>query len=146
MSSANLNGSLIFTEVDLGEIAVAQEKKRPLQGQSPYIINAALYYDEPGNFSGSAAYNVIGPRIFSVGDVLFPTIYEMPRHSLDITLTKQVTSAASVQLGIQNLLNSGFEFYQDSDRDGKIDMNSDHPIISYKIGQVFNLTFNYELN
>ena len=144
--SANLNGSLIFTEVDLGEIAVAQEKKRPLQGQSPYIINAALYYDEPGNFSGSAAYNVIGPRIFSVGDVLFPTIYEMPRHSLDITLTKQVTSAASVQLGIQNLLNSGFEFYQDSDRDGKIDMNSDHPIISYKIGQVFNLTFNYELN
>src|SRR5690625_6979249 len=98
-------------------------------------MNAVLYYDEPGNFSVSAAYNVICPRIFSVGDVLFPTIYEMPRHSLDITLTKQVTSAASVQLGIQNLLNSGFEFYQDSDRDGKIDMNSDHPLISYKIGQ-----------
>lgn len=144
--SANLNGSLIFTEVDLGETAVAQEKKRPLQGQSPYIVNAALYYDDPGSFSGSAAYNVIGPRIFSVGDVLFPTIYEMPRHSLDVTFTTYVTQAVSIQLGIQNLLNSGFRFYQDSDRSGKIELERDHPIISYKTGQVFNLTFNYEFN
>src|SRR5690625_5433529 len=135
--SANLNGSLIFTEVDLGEIAVAKEKKRALPGQSLYIISAALYYDELGNFSGSAAYNVIGPRIFSVGDVLFPTIYGMPRHSLDITLTKQVTSAASVQLGIQNLLNSGFEFYLDYERARIIDVNSVLSIISYMNEPIF---------
>ncbi|MCC5905400.1 MAG: carboxypeptidase-like regulatory domain-containing protein [Balneolaceae bacterium] len=141
--SANLNGSLIFTEVDLGEIAVAQEKVRPLQGQSPYILNAALYYDHPRNLSGSVVYNVIGPRIFSVGDVLFPTIYEMPRHSMDVSLTKYMTTSASVQLGIQNLLNSSYSFYQDSDRNGKINTGRDHPIISYKSGQVIQLTFSY---
>lgn len=142
--SANINGSLIFTEVDLGELAVAQEKIRPLQGQSPYIINAAIYYDEPRNLSGSLVYNVIGPRIFSVGDVLFPTIYEMPRHSLDLTATKYIGQSFAVQLGFKNLLNSGHKFYQDSDRDGKIDMNRDHSIIQYNTGRVYNLTLSYE--
>ncbi len=146
--SMNLNGSLIFTEVDLGETAVAQDKVRPLQGQSPYIINAALYYDDPGNLSGSIVYNLIGPRIFSVGDVLFPTIYEMPRHSLDLSITKNFNGSFSVQAGIQNLLNSFHKFYQDSDRSGKIDMKSgsNHPIIQYQSGQSFNLTFGYEFN
>jgi TonB-dependent receptor len=144
--SANLNASLIFTEVDLGASAVAQDKKRPLQGQSPYILNAAVYYDHPANLSGSLVYNVIGPRIFSVGDVLFPTIYEMPRQSLDLTMTKTVTNAISLQAGVQNLLNSGYRFYQDSDRSGGIDLGTDHPIISYKSGRMFNVTFSYKFN
>lgn len=140
--SANINGSLIFTEVDLGEQAVAQEQKRPLQGQSPWIINAAIYYHQPASFSGSLVYNIIGPRIFAVGDVLFPTIYEMPRHSIDLTMTKQFT-AMSVQLGVKNLLNSEYRFFQDSDRSGSINTSVDHPIIRYKSGQVIDLTLSY---
>ncbi|MCC5942659.1 MAG: TonB-dependent receptor [Balneolaceae bacterium] len=144
--STNINGSLIFTEVNLGELAVAQDKVRPLQGQSPYIINAAIYYDDPKNLSASMIYNLIGPRIFSVGDVLFPTIYEMPRHSLDLSVTKNFTRAMSVQLGIQNVLNTANSFYQDSDRSGKPDINIDHPIIEYKTGQMVNFTISYEFN
>src|SRR5690625_7622867 len=53
--SANLHGSLIFAEVDVGEIAVAQDQQRRLQGQYHDVINAALYSDDPGDFSGSAA-------------------------------------------------------------------------------------------
>jgi outer membrane cobalamin receptor len=142
--SANLNASLIFTEVDLGESAVAQDKKRPLQGQSPYIVNAAVYYDHPANLSGSIVYNIIGPRIFSVGDVLFPTIYEMPRHSLDLTLTKHLTQAISLQAGIQNMLDSEYRFFQDSDRSGGISTGSDDPIIQYRSGRMYSLTFSYD--
>ena len=141
--SLNLNGSLIFTEVNLGEFAVAQDKVRPLQGQSPYTLNGALYYDDPSNLSGSVVYNVIGPRIFSVGDVLFPTIYEMPRHSLDISLTKNFGNSLSVKAGIQNILNSAYKFYQDSDRSNHIRLDRDHPIIEYQRGQSFNVTFGY---
>lgn len=144
--SVNINGSLIFTEVDLGTTAVAQEQVRPLQGQSPYILNAALYYDHVRNLSGSLVYNLIGPRIFSVGDVLFPTIYEMPRHSVDLTVTKQLARSSTLQLGIKNLLDAPFRFFQDSDRSGDIDMNIDHPVISYKNGQSVNLTFSYDFN
>jgi hypothetical protein len=142
--SVNLNGSIIHTEVDLGESAFAQDKIRPLQGQSPYIINAALYYDHLNNLNGSLVYNIIGPRIFSVGDVLFPTIYEMPRHSIDLTVTKQVTVVSSIQLGVRNLLNSAHRYFQDSDRNGSISTNVDHSIISYKTGQQVNITFSYE--
>ncbi|MEJ0030580.1 MAG: hypothetical protein WDO15_09510 [Bacteroidota bacterium] len=61
---------------------------RPLQGQSPYILNAGVYYnDEESGFSVNAAYNVFGPRIYSVGDINFPTFWEMPspgRRSSDL--------------------------------------------------------------
>lgn len=44
--SINLNASVIYSKVDLGVTAVAQDRTRALQGQSPYIINAGLYYQD----------------------------------------------------------------------------------------------------
>lgn len=142
--SINANGSLIFTEVDLGDIAVAQDKIRSLQGQSPYMVNAALYYDDQKNgFGTNVVYNIIGPRIFSVGDVLFPTIYEMPRNSIDLTVSKKLSSQSILKLGITDLLNAPYRFYEDSDRNNKIDENRDNPIFTYKKGQLINFTFSY---
>jgi outer membrane cobalamin receptor len=143
--SLNANASLIFTTVNLGDAAVAQQKKRPLQGQSPFIINSALYYDDlTKGFNASMTYNIIGTRIYSVGDVLFPTIYELPRHSLDLTASKTVGSRATLKFGIQDVLDSAFRFYQDSDRNEKIDVNTDHPIFVHKKGMHFNVTLSYD--
>ncbi|TVQ15634.1 MAG: TonB-dependent receptor, partial [Balneolaceae bacterium] len=142
--SVNANGSLIFTKVDLGGGAVAQEQVRPLQGQSPYIINSAIYYDDQKNgFATSIVYNIIGPRIFSVGDVLFPSIYEMPRHSIDISMMKKIGSHTTLKAGIQDLLNAPNRFYQDSNRNDKIESGTDHPIVTYRGGQLVNITFTY---
>lgn len=143
--SINANASWIRTEVDLGGLASAQEKVRPLQGQSPYIINTAIYYEGPKHgLTGSLAYNIIGPRIYSVGDVLYPTIYEMPRHSLDMTLTQKMGRNTTVKFGITDLLNAPYRFYQDSDRNGKPDIKRDHAISSYSRGQLVNLTVSYD--
>lgn len=143
--SLNANASLIFTTVNLGDAAVAQQKKRPLQGQSPYIVNTALYYDDlPRGLNASATYNIIGTRIYSVGDVLFPTIYELPRHSLDITVSKTIGSRATLKFGIQDVLDSSYRFYQDSDRNEKIDVNRDHPIFVHKKGRHMNLSLSYD--
>lgn len=141
----NLNASVISSEVryvDTG--ALAQDGRRPLQGQSPYIINAGIYYSDP--VSGTKVglgYNVFGRRIFAVGSYLFPTIYELPRHSMDLTVTQQITQKASLKLGVQDILNAPFRFYQDSNVDGKVAMDDDHPIFNYKKGTLFTLTFNY---
>jgi len=144
--SVNANASMIFTEVDMGTGVVAQEQVRPLQGQSPYIINTSLYYEDTDHgLTGTLAFNRIGPRIFSVGDVLFPTIYEMPRNSLDVMLTWQATTRFSITGGIQDLLNAPYQFYQDSDRSGDIDMNRDHPISTYRKGQVVSFGVVYRL-
>ncbi len=48
---------------------LVKEKDRPLQGQSPYIVNAGLYYtsSEKIGLSASLLYNIIGKRIVGVG-------------------------------------------------------------------------------
>lgn len=145
--SISTNASVIWSEVDLGSTAVAQSRVRALQGQSPYIINAAVFYDhQEYGISGSLVYNIFGDRIYSVGDVLFPTIYELSRNSMDLTITKRFGKRTSYKLGIQNLLDAPFRFYQDSNRDEKITDGNDHPIFTLRRGQLVSLTFSYDLN
>ena len=44
------------------------KQDRPLQGQSPYIVNIGLTYDNPENgWFGSAVFNRVGRRIAYVG-------------------------------------------------------------------------------
>lgn len=145
--SMNLNAAYIFSQVDYGAAPPpGQEAKRALQGQSPYIINAILSYADPvANWNISASYNVFGPRIFAVGSTLFPAIYEMPRHAIDLTISKRFKNNWTAKLGIQDLVNSAFRYYQDTDRDTKININGfDDPIFNFKRGTLFNLSLSYK--
>jgi TonB-dependent receptor len=135
----NLNASLIRSTVNLGTV-VAQERNRILQGQSPYLINAALYYTKlDKGINASVVYNVFGPRIFTVGDNLFPTVYELPRHTIDLTLNKKLTNRLEGKLGIQDLLNYEYRFFQDSNRDTRIQTSIDEPIFLFRRGTVFTM-------
>jgi len=147
-TSVNLNTSFIFSEVDLGSSAKAQQQVRQLQGQSPYLINAGLYYtDVDKEFAASVAYNIFGPRIFAVGDVNFPSIYELSRHSLDLQVSKQF-GKLETKLNIQNLLDAKFRFFQDTDVDNKIDIDGgrDVPILLYNVGQQVSLSIGYKFS
>ncbi|HRE50400.1 MAG TPA: carboxypeptidase-like regulatory domain-containing protein [Flavitalea sp.] len=147
MISANLNASYIISEVDYGvDATLGQDAKRPLQGQSPYIINAALSYSNPkSGWQVNAAYNIFGKRIYAVGSNLFPTIYELPRHAADITVTKQLYQDWSVKLGIQDVLNARYKFYQDTNRDNKVDMARDNSIFNYRRGTLINASITYTI-
>jgi hypothetical protein len=132
----------------LGSQATAQQQVRQLQGQSPYLINLGAYYnDDEKNFSVSAAYNIFGPRIFAVGDVNFPSIYELPRHSLDLQVSKTF-GKFETKLNIQNLLNARYRFYQDTNVDNKIDLKGgrDASILGYKLGQQLSLGVSYKIS
>jgi len=142
--SFNINASLIFSEVDLGDIPLAQARTRALQGQSPYILNAAIYYATANKTNINVIYNVFGSRIFSVGDVLFPTIYERPRNSLDLNFSKTFGDKITYKLGVTDLLNARYRFYQDSDRNEKIDSNDD-VIFSFRRGTLFTFNISYKL-
>lgn len=143
--SVNANASLIYSEVDLGAGAVAQDRVRALQGQSPYIVNGALYYqNNKHKLDISVIYNIYGPRIFSVGDVLFPTIYELQRHSLDLTMSKDLSDGVNLKVGIQDILNYRYRFYQDSDRNGIID-DKDDPVFTFQRGTLFNVSLTFDL-
>lgn len=144
--SFNLNASLVWSEVFLGEDVAFEANRRALQGQSPYMVNAAMYYIDPSrNFQASLAYNVQGPRIFVAGNVNFPTIYELERHSVDLTFSKTLRERATFKFGIQDLLNFQYRFYQDSNFDKKITFDVDDPMYIWRKGTLFSFSMSYRL-
>ena len=142
--SINVNGSYIISEVDLGVAAVAQQRTRALQGQSPYIINGALGYQDENDFSVNLVYNRFGDRIFSVSDDNFPSIYELSRNNLDMTFSKKIKKA-TFKVGAQNLLNDKYRFFEDSNRDEKIERSKDNATSVFKRGALFTLNITYNL-
>ncbi|MET4074251.1 TonB-dependent receptor [Hymenobacter sp. UYCo722] len=118
-----LNASAIksrVTLVDGGGTSV--DNNRSLQGQSPYVVNTGVFYqDDDRRWQVSAQYNVIGPRIqFASSNSQNYSIFEMPRHVIDLALTKGFGPHLDLRLGIQDLLNQYTRLYYDSDRSGSI--------------------------
>ncbi len=100
---------------------------RPLQGQSPYIVNAGLQYlDNEKGWGVSISYNLIGRRIVIVGSPKAdPSIWENPRHVLDIQLSKTFKQKIELKFNIRDLLAQNQIRYQDINNNGKLDKGSD---------------------
>lgn len=121
-----LNASLIKSRVQLDTTLASNTNfaitDRALQGQSPYVVNVGLFYqDDERHWQISAQYNVVGPRISFVGDKQNnPSIIEQQRHVVDLALTKGVGTHFEVRAGVQNLLNQFVRQNYDFDRNGEI--------------------------
>jgi hypothetical protein len=116
--------------------------KAPLQGQSPYIINAGAFYQNDDNgFQGSVLYNVSGPRMYAIGtnESGGESLGEMQFQSLDITISKLFLKHYSVNIGVQNALNSRVWFMKDSNRDNEFSGKEDKDFRSYYPGRYYTL-------
>ncbi len=141
-----LNTSYIYSQVDFGGTAPGQSDKRPLMGQSPYIINAGIFFEHrEKQLQANIQYNIVGKRLFAVGSEFNPDIYEMPRNILDFTLSKGVGKRLEFKFGAQNVLNPKVWLIQDSNEDGEIG-GIDEDIMSYKQGSYFTIGINLKLN
>jgi hypothetical protein len=89
-------------------------------------------------------YNIFGSRIYSVGDLNFPTIFELPRNSVDLTASFKTSKQATLKVSVQDLLNAPFRFYQDSDRNEKANLPGDDVIFRFRRGQL--ISFAYSVN
>lgn len=79
---------------------------RPLFGQSPYIINTILSYDNDSiGMNAAIAYNVQGPKLFLVTKGGVPDIYQQPMPALDFTISKSLGEFFTVGFKARNLLN-----------------------------------------
>jgi outer membrane receptor protein involved in Fe transport len=143
-TSLVFNGTYIFSRVKLDDaVAKDQSDNRPLQGQSPYIINAGLNYTDAQNgLQLNFNYNVIGKRIFAVGNNFgspYPDWYELPRNVIDFSFSKQLTKAIMIKGGITDILNQGNTILQDGNQDQNFDRNQDQIIQNYAPGRVASL-------
>jgi len=144
-----VNASYIFSKVEFADRT--NEQNRPLQGQSPYVVNAALFYqNDKVGFSSSLMYNVMGKRILAVaqlnqGKVVIPDIYEMPRHVVDFTLNKKIGNQMELRFGIKDLLAQNYQTRQtyEYEKDGDV---KEATLInqSYNLGRTFSLALNWK--
>ncbi len=145
--SVVFNASLIDSEVNLGLEGLGQSNERPLQGQSPYIVNAGLYYqDTDRGLQFSALFNVIGPRIFIIGFDAYPDIYEMPRNMLDLTANIRLTKRFDMRLGVGDVFNQSFVLLQDANDDGVFDRVNDQIIQSYRPGRTYMMGLGFRID
>jgi TonB-dependent receptor len=143
------NGAFIYSRVKFNANTINQSDNRPLQGQSPYIINAGINYnDNKNNTQVSILFNVIGKRIFAVGNSFaagYPDWYEMPRNVLDLTFSKEVYKNLIVKGGITDILNNKNLILQDGNKDSNFDSSADQTIQSFSPGRVYSLGVVYTI-
>jgi hypothetical protein len=135
------NLSYIYNRVE----GTSTKLDRPMQGQSPYVINAGLQYDlEESGLSTTLLFNEIGRRIAYVGNDQIPAIWEAPRALLDFQVAKKIIkNRGELKLNISDLLNQRVHFYHDLNDDGKFSKTHDALAIDRKLGTTISLTFGY---
>ena len=137
-----LNGSVIQSKVQLGE-DVIQKSERPMVGQSPYVANAGIYFENKDTRTQiNALWNVFGRRLYAAGSITTPDIYEMPRNSFDITASQGLGKHFDIKLGVQDILNQRVLLKQDSNNNGKVE-NKDEEMLSFRRGQYFSAGVSY---
>lgn len=127
---------------------VATTSNRPLQGQSPYLVNLGIQYDqEKGLWNASVLYNRIGPRLALVGikELGFPDVYERPRDQVDFQLAKKIfNKKGEIKLTWSDLLNSDYYFYENINSRKAFKNGSDRLFYSYSPGSTITVGFTYD--
>lgn len=133
--SMSVNLTLVQSDIQLSDstAGIQTSSRRPLHGQSPYLLNAGLSY---ANYrSGTQAdifLHVFGKRIDEVGSKPLPDIYELPHPDLDFSLRQPLTSHFSLNGTAQNLLDPEIRFQQG-------DQYTEH----YRLGRTYSLGLSY---
>lgn len=130
-----------------GETDAEANRKRALQGASPWILNADLKYElkksNDQNHTVSLVYNVSGKKIYGVGFAKMDNVYELPFHQLDLVYNAQINQNWNIKLGVLNLLNSEYRLTMGDRSLVKVDANS-LIMENYKKGTNFNVSVGYK--
>ena len=135
------NISYIYNRVTKNEANL----DRPMQGQSPYVVNASLQYDiEKYGLNTTLLFNQIGDRIFYVGGNDFPPVTEQHRPLLDLQVAKRILGkTAEIKMNVTDILNASNRFYLDINNNRKYDKGRDAMAIKRKYGSTVSFTFSY---
>jgi len=120
---------------------------RPMQGQSPYVVNIGLQYDaDKIGLTTTVLYNQIGRRILLVGNEQVPAIWENSRPLLDFQIAKKLLKKkGEIKLNIQDIFNRRAFFYHDINSDNKFSKVHDAIAINRLYGTNVGLTFGYTI-
>ena len=117
------------------------DDNRPLQGQSPLLLNIGFNYDNDANgWQGGLVYNVQGKTLEIVGNGDIPDVYTLPFHNLKFNLSKEFgkENTSKISLRFENILNDEIEsVYQSFGAEDRL-FSSRYP------GQAISLGYSYQ--
>ncbi len=114
---------------------------RTMFGQAPYIVNGILSYNSDSlGLTATISYNVQGPRLVIAGILKgFANVYEMPRHTVDFKLSKNLGKHYAMSLTVRDILNAPVRrAYQLSDGTYK-------DFDNFRYGTTFQFGFSYKI-
>ena len=142
------NVALISSEVKFDSV-----NSRTLQGQSPYVVNASLFYQNKKGWQMNASFNKIGQRIAYIGLPVSTAkfgldIYEFGRSVLDFQIAKNVGKSGMFRVTLGDLLAQKSVFYQDMNHNGKYDTKEvleggDNTLISFTNGRTMGVSYTF---
>jgi outer membrane receptor protein involved in Fe transport len=140
------NASFIKSQLKMPANVNAQQNS-PLQGQSPYVVNTGLYYQNDSSGTQiSVLYNVFGSRIAALGTAVTPNIGEISRNTLDLNISQKIAKYFYLSFSIQDIFNQPIVQVQDTNRDGKFkDDGNDKQMLYYKRGRYYSVGIKFKL-
>ena len=109
------NLSFIHSRVDIDAVELKQKRMtmpetaatREFQGQSPYILNINITYDnQKSDIASTIYYNIFGPRLAAVSLGGTPDVFEQPAALLNYSFSIKFTDHLKLKFSAKNILNS----------------------------------------
>jgi len=140
------NLALIKSEVNLPDNIYSASKVRPLQGQSPLLINSGVtYFDKKTKWKITIAYNRIGRRIIFAGNQRDPDRYETGRDVIDFQIAKSfINDKLEIKFNIRDLLHQDQFVYQNADKNTKFNKNVDYTILKINYPTIYQINISYK--
>lgn len=109
IASLMLSDSSIRVEQPKGStVEILTNTQRALVQAAPYVINAAIDYENEAGTQFRVLYNVSGPRIVAVGVDGLDDTYLQPRHTVDLTASQALGEHFKLRLNATNLLDATY--------------------------------------
>lgn len=111
------NGTITRSQVTIGNTADSIST-RPLQGQSPYIVNVAMsFVDDSSGISSTLSLNRIGQRLAIAGSNVLPEYYDKERTVIDFQIAKTfLNNKLELKFNARDLLAQDIFTYLDFDK------------------------------
>ena len=104
--------------------------------------NQFYFTNKKGDLSVSASYNVVGQRIYIVGNVQEPNVWEQGRQVLDIQVMKKIKNW-ELRLNVRDLLAQDLIYFQDLNNSKHFESDKDNLWQKINYGQTISLSIKY---
>ena len=134
------------TPVDSARLAYARNiapdfpGTRPLYGQSPYVVNAFLHYDnEKLGLHSNLSFHVEGPKIVIISKRLTPDVYQQPFPALNFNIGKTIFKNLELEFSAENLLDPTFK------ENITLSDGETYPFRQFSLGRTYSISLKYSI-